>query len=141
MGTDIHVYYEKRFDDIAANWVTAEKWVEGHTQWEKYDYEDRNYSLFGAIAKVRREYEFSFDPKGFPEDTCKQVSDKFVEWGLDAHTPSWLTLDELREFSVKLLLEDGNNEILCILNGLQALMTKFDGMHGDDHRIVFWFDN
>jgi hypothetical protein len=191
MGCDIHLYKEKF---IAGKWVTAD-------EWESYDYgdddkgsdvpfekrfTDRNYNLFGLLCKgVRREYEFSFTPRGFPLTASPEVSSIFDD--CDDHNHSYLFLHELRELHTylqthKLSISGMKNKAelaalqasiasdspdwsllypycqmtnderqeefavdvpasFIVGEGLEKIIASFDGIDGDNHRIVFWFDN
>lgn len=57
---------------------------------------DRDYLLFGFLAGVRDPENQYFKAKGFPSDACKEVKTVYDGYGSDAHTPSYLTLKELR---------------------------------------------
>lgn len=105
MGCDIHMFKEKL---VAGRWMTADEgWTEvtrdeeeggakvKYLPWDKR-FTDRNYDLFGMLAKgVRREFDFSFEPRGLPLTPCDEVKSA----------------------------------------------SDHDGEDGDNHRVVFWFDN
>jgi len=100
MGCDIHIYTEKK---VNGKWINIDPLKFGY-QTDNFDerivsqtYHGRNYELFGFLAQVRSLQENGFEAKGFPSDASKQVKDSFKEWGCDAHTPSYLTLKELRK--------------------------------------------
>jgi hypothetical protein len=59
-------------------------------------YTGRNYQLFGVLAGVRQCSDQKFERKGFPEDASPIVRGIYEQWGGDAHTPSYLTLKELK---------------------------------------------
>lgn len=100
MGCDIHLYIEKKID---GKWVPAQGFMtrdfdDRVPDVPYYDrFTDRNYILFGALAGVREPDFQMFPVKGFPEDACPEVKAVYDQWGCDAHTPSWLTLKELKE--------------------------------------------
>ena len=64
-------------------------------------YTGRNYNLFGFLAGVRNQENQYFKPKGFPKNASKEIKKIFKSWGRDAHTPSYLTLAELKEIDWK----------------------------------------
>jgi len=131
MGCDIHIEAEKLnrdtgiweaipvpdhlLDDSERKWKAAEdgwdpEWDPEWVQW-------RNYSLFAMFANVRNGHGFAgistgtgfkpiAMPRGLPDDISetmrkKAYADEDPKWGLDGHTPSWLSLRELMEFPVK----------------------------------------
>jgi hypothetical protein len=115
MGTDIHLFVEKRVD---GKWLSCDKWTidhdpyygpEGykHVDWKESFYSDRNYDVFAMLADVRNGSGFAgvdtgdgFNPiaypKGYPNDMSPEVkayTDKYTE-----HTPTWISLKELLEY-------------------------------------------
>jgi hypothetical protein len=193
MGCDIHVYKEK-FSD--GKWVAADTWVaydygEGDKGMEvPYGnrYTDRNYDLFGLLANgVRREFPFSFAPRGLPLSASPEVTAASGSWNGDGHNHSYLYLHELRELRgwlnantmpvsgmmaadqyarLRASIDSGtpdwnllypycqgtsdrtyvNFELdvpasFNVGDGLDQLIAGFDGIGGENHRIVFWFDN
>ena len=119
MGTDIHFYVEKRVNGI---WVTADTWYKDKEDGtlSTYDrdsshynrggpyYTGRSYSLFSILADVRNGYGFAgcdtgdgykpiAEPRGLPEDVCKEVKDAFDEYG-DGHSTSNLLLAEILNY-------------------------------------------
>lgn len=81
MGCDIHLYVEKK---INREWVYADKIDVG-----------RDYELFGFLAGVRGEQQH-FEQKGFPDDASPKVREICEGYGVDGHSHSWLTLEELQ---------------------------------------------
>jgi hypothetical protein len=112
MGCDIHVYIEKKKN---GKWVPAQgfmdtgNWEDGtlDVPYPDKQLDDRDYLLFGFLAGVRDPTNQHFEPKGFPKDASKEVKAVFKRWGSDAHTPSYLTLEELKSV-------DWNNELIII---------------------------
>lgn len=194
MGCDIHLYKEKQVD---GKWVTAD-------EWKSYDYgdddkgmevpfekrfTDRNYELFGLLAKgVRSEHAFSFEPRGLPFNPCAEIAGESEGYGCDGHSHSYLYLHELKDMVAFLETttirisgmknKDGLKELReSIASGnpdwnllwpycgwasdslnyetfevdvpasfymgdaLTRIIAGFDGIDGDNHRIVFFFDN
>jgi hypothetical protein len=73
-------------------------------------YDGRNYDLFAILADVRNGRGFAgvktgegfnviAEPKGIPSDMSKIVAADYEEWMGDAHSTSWLTLRELKDFN------------------------------------------
>lgn len=63
MGCDIHLFVEYRQKENGARWQSFGK--EFHL--------DRDYSMFGRMARVRRETEVGFAPRGLPVDVAYAV--------------------------------------------------------------------
>ncbi|MCK4815818.1 hypothetical protein KA005_08610 [bacterium] len=107
MGCDIHIYTEKK--DHNGVWGCAD-FYEVNKYYDKLDedeweqeyshvdfYRGRNYELFGALAGVRSGTNKFIPPKGVPSDASKECLADFERWNSDAHTPSWLTLAEIKQ--------------------------------------------
>lgn len=112
MGCDIHIHVEIKSHD--------NKWLSGdyykvNPYFNPNDNEDfekeyscveihgsRNYTLFTTLAGVR-DYSGKnipvSEPKGFPDNCCKQVIESKESWDGDGHSHSWLTLKELRDYT------------------------------------------
>lgn len=191
MGCDIHLYREKH---VEGKWLAADKWSKDeYGDYLRVDYDDqyftdRNYELFGLLAKgVRREHEFSFEKRGLPFDACDEIKAYADYWDCDGHSHSFLFLHELKAalaytkaqtITVSGMkdskeLEALNESIasgkpnwellwpycqwtntaghepfeidvpasLYFEDGLERIIAGFDGVEGDNHRIVFFFDN
>ena len=103
MGTDIHMYLEKK---VKGKWAAADKYMTedreiGEDVPHCYKiYHERNYLLFRVLAGVRGfpipSLWQKYPVKGFPEDASPQVTKIYKRYDVDAHTPSYLTLKELR---------------------------------------------
>lgn len=118
MGCDIHAHIEKTIGGKGRFFEEARISI------------PRAYHLFSFLAGVRGGEEPIVEPRGFPDDSGWATKEEFEEWDSDAHTPSWLTLEELltipdiEEYPfikyMKALKEDDPDEVF---------------------RLVFWFDN
>jgi hypothetical protein len=123
MGCDIHWYVEVRNRETG-EWAFAgkEKWVyqgddwstsgydwEGiaEADWEErcklvpdFIYDGRCYVLFSILAGVRNYGGVTpiAEPRGVPENASPEYRREIESWGVDAHTPSWLTLRELGSY-------------------------------------------
>lgn len=191
MGCDIHLYREKH---VEGKWLAADKWSKDEDgDYLRVDYNDqyftdRNYELFGLLAKgVRREHEFSFEKRGLPFDACGEIKACADVWDCDGHSHSFLFLHELKSILAftktqkievsgmkdNAELEKLNESIasgnpdwnllwpycqgtnmanyshfeieipasLYFEDALERIIAGFDGVEGDNHRIVFFFDN
>lgn len=124
MGCDIHAFIEVKEYDL---------WWE----WAKVNI-NRNYTLFGLMAGVRiPEYKL-FDARGVPSDVSDGARIEHIEWGTDAHHPSWLSLIEIKSVygEFEHIVGGRNRDALAVMQAMDALSMGYD-----DVRIVFWFDN
>lgn len=121
MGADIHVYLEKKSTiNGESRWVNIDYWqlnpyYDGTNKDEgEYThipvYYSRNYELFSILAGVRGyQSDMIEEPRGAPPDISLSTKKEYEKWLSDAHSISYFTLFELKEFL-------GNN-----------LMTKCEG--------------
>lgn len=156
MGCDIHSYAEAK--NAQGAWVFI-------PQISPFDW--RNYTTFSFLAGVRNGLGITpIHPKrGMPEDASPEVLAENEQWSGDAHSHSWLTIQELSDFNydglvdyqepddlrgrlAKVLRENAGMEeepremityrqLLSkeFFNDLEELQKLGVG------RIVFWFDN
>jgi hypothetical protein len=154
MGCDIHAYEEYK-DPETGNWVAAEadtykKDEEcGNEGVDWYGmiatYSERNYRLFGLLAGVRADIPRSFEPKlEIPEDCSNEIYQIYKQWDTDAHTPSYLTLSELKEKMAQIFLLD-DQLMTAVRDDLQGFINSFSDefkhIPDVDRRMVFFFDN
>jgi hypothetical protein len=156
MGADIHIVIERRYGDKWVGVRTDEgipKLGYADTGW---DYNapavgQRDYAFFARLAGVRGD---GPSPVGLPDDASDLSVALFEDWGVDAHSHSWLPLEEFAmrwcadnpEFIATMTrerLEGGDASYFRLLN--KASIYAYDG-DGDDYditdfRVVFWFDN
>jgi hypothetical protein len=114
MGCDIHFYVEKKEN---GKWISADEWEKDtecgepylHVAYGKEFYDDRNYGLFAILAGVRNNYGFAgcdlgdkfnpiSQPKGLPDDVCEEVKQASDYDGVDGHSHSWFTVQEILDF-------------------------------------------
>lgn len=105
MGCDIHIYSESLKNGI---WVPNEDirkdpYREGEdyvgTTYDESWYQGRCYILFDTLAGVRGGGFYQrFDVKGIPDNISPEVNSAYKYWGVDGHTPSYITISELREY-------------------------------------------
>lgn len=130
MGCDIHLHVEIKIDG---------KWE----HWSAPDVE-RWYSLFGLMAGVRGESGPVVQPRGIPEDATMLTRRDFEEWDADAHTPSWLSWDEMAK--VWDILTDSHpleRRGISFEHDILHCHPPYWGPEQDqpEARVVFWFDN
>ena len=126
MGCDIHIFSETKKDGV---WVNNEEFVEElfdgeepyiHVPYDDQFYNGRDYNLFGVLAGVRAEDLQQFEVKGFPADASPLVAKNYESWGVDAHTPSYLTLEELKA----LKLDDTKVSVTGMMKSTQWEMLR-----------------
>ena len=54
----------------------------------------RNYTMFANMANVRGHSRYHYAPRGLPKDISPEVAEAAKNWGSDAHSYSWLKLEE-----------------------------------------------
>ena len=156
MGCDIHMYSETFIDD---EWVADTKdSLKYDSKYDTYNMDEfnnchRNYWFFALLAEVRRECPWGFQDKGFPSDASEEIQNIYNQWGSDAHTPSYLTHQELLDKynslpllrTEYLLTQKYINSSEAIDDNLSTLKDHIDmfnpGVNKSHQRIVFWFDN
>lgn len=174
MGCDIHVRTEMLNEN--GEWTSLDKYVV-HEDWDDTKnpsypffvddiYDGRDYELFGLLAGVRDCYSKPIsEPRGIPDSANHFIRD---EWDNDCanwcHTPSWLTLGEMRKCWCK-HIDDSVDEddepsvyarlLSGIINPLEKMicdkkyfyyendaeMEEKCRKYWDAARIVFWFDS
>lgn len=107
MGCDIHMYVERKTNN---GWFNCDYFVPNinyrkgmceEAKWAQVPiYDDRSYSLFATLANVRNygHTEYISEPKGIPDDACEYIREEYDAWYFDAHSASYLTLQELIDF-------------------------------------------
>lgn len=123
MGCDIHAFVEIEEDD--GTWTMV----------DELDL-SRNYNLFGLIGEKHRAYMLPVVPlKGIPKDVSRGTAAQLLIMGGDAHSKTWLTVDEARAVCDRYDEEFGRTQ------DLQSALE--DAVHdwGITLRLVIWFDN
>jgi hypothetical protein len=147
MGCDIHSYAEKKTDD-------------GYEFLGFRPFDWRAYGMYAFLAGVRNYSAVTplAERRGLPKDISELVAFAYEGWDSDAHSASWLSLDELTKFDYDKIMEDRrvmiNNDGGCTAEvGGGQEMTYREFLAGDfftdleklkelgADRIVFWFDN
>lgn len=111
MGTDIHLYVERR---NGSGWESCDQWDKDENYpdrvsvpYYKHFYDARSYDTFAILADVRNGYGFAgadtgdgfipiSEPKGLPDDMSLQLAEEAA--AMLEHTPTWLTLRELMDY-------------------------------------------
>lgn len=153
MGADIHTYAERKTQNNYER-------IDGITP---FDW--RSYGMFGFLADVRNYSDVTpiSQARGLPVDVSPAVFEAYEGWSLDAHSPSWLSVDELARFNYDQPIEDRRITIQLAENfwsgagtaepgggklttyreflgeAFFADLEKLKAVGAD--RIVFWFDN
>jgi hypothetical protein len=158
MGCDIHMHTEKR---VNGQWVEAPRVIPKSNEGRNDDpLENRSYSYFGWLADVRNYSKIPpiSQPRGVPDDMAPKTKAAFESWDSDAHSASWLTVDEILAVDFDQMIENrrvtingnggctaepghGKRETLREFLGEYAVNALFKLRDEGVERIVFWFDN
>lgn len=121
MGCDIHLWTEIKTDGKWQPRTTPTVAFDGDDEYLDWpsEFDDRNYALFATLADVRNSgpresmlrlfdtgwHEVFNDkidpieaPRGIPEGASDAFERMASEWGVDGHSHSWFTLQELLVF-------------------------------------------
>lgn len=113
-----------------------------NSQLTEHPYQGRNYYLFGILTggQVRALVSPCFTgPRGLPDDLSVKGRDFMDQYGLDGHSHSYLTLQELIDFPWNQVRTEHVSEFLDILEELKKLITPETSP--SDVRMIFFFDN
>ena len=162
MGCDIYSLVEvkdpstgkwNKVGDIFLEVDSTDKYTDDPFCW-------RSYGLYGFLANVRNysECEPISEPKGVPENLSTEGQSLFQE-GIDDHSHSWLTLQELLNFNYEKEFTDkrrksqggpynGTNDDECQVSYREFLgRFYFERLEilkalgkPEDVRLVFWFN-
>jgi hypothetical protein len=154
MGCDIHSHAERKTE--SGKWEAVPGLL---------PFSSRSYGTFGFLADVRNYSGLTpiAPPRGFPADASGYVVAEYEGWGGDAHTPSWLSVEELTAFDYDAICEDRrvtrqvgpghyDGGYTCDPGeGKQQTYRDFLGpwffedlqklQAAGAERVVFWFDN
>lgn len=136
MGCDAHCFveYDQRADSINSN-EKFKGWIEGIRMPSS-----RNYLFFTIIARVRGNIEEGMEPKGFPEKTSYEVKDEEEKWGIDWHSKTHLTLEELDYALTCYEAYDEMGEISEEYIFIRKMMKMYQDA-GHAVRLIVAFDN
>jgi hypothetical protein len=140
--------------------IRAHVEVKLNGRWEHYSHPQYplcygDYDVFDLLASQGegRADSIAAD-RGLPEDITEVTRfDFFVKWGADAHSPSWISADEVGILTERYRAEGGgpprhsslrvfsSDDYFGYLFG-NCIETREDWPEGvEDARVVFWFDN
>lgn len=179
MGCDIHMhieYFDTHYKEDkkgkltpikkwrCADWFRLNKYYgkKGEPKYKQVPlWDDRDYNLFAILASVRNynDIEPISEPRGIPHDISYEVLKELTKWGEDAHSISYLTLQELiyfvnnkKDSSKEMTFRSGMHSLIDLID-LMKVHVEIDNFIYDcelvdlypntfnDVRIVFWFDN
>lgn len=162
MGCDIHGWIEKRVDGkwLAHRSIAGGDYndrdldgsvadhldLDGNRYGRIEELKDRNYGFFGKLAGVRGDNSNCIDPRGFPDDASPECHADFESWRGDAHTPSWVMLEEAARcyYESRRRWLPGNTPVPVLMTDVEKLFPcEPFGIPVPDgeYRFVFWFDN
>ena len=139
MGCDIHLHIECKING----------------EWYHYNHPDvkRDYDLFAKMAGVRGDIDPISEPRGLPDDiTFLTQFDAEVHWGIDGHSHSYLTVEEIQRLKEWYETQLPPAAPLFRFYDIFGFLfgNSFDGILKypndypfgvEDVRFVFWFDN
>jgi hypothetical protein len=180
MGCDIHTFIEMKREitqitendpSVKTEWVDANLYVKNMyydpTDPESIETEyvrsshltTRNYQLFAVLANVRNYNDLPYiaADRGMPPDASQALIDAYNKDIADAHSLSYITLRELRDWYKKQEANELKNQLLdkpqlhkmfdpwfdFIKNHVAFNFYVYTGNEDfwDNFRITFWFDN
>jgi hypothetical protein len=148
MATCIHVYSEirKNAEWTAINKDTFNEELPNRFGWINASMQrvpcPEKYPFYGLLLDgARASWPWSFHQRGMPEDASDEVRSVCDSFGFEAYGHSHLTLQELVEKYLELMVSGPEaKELMVYLRELIDCLTGFSENH-NDVRIVFWFDN
>ena len=133
MGTDIHCWAERRYQD--EKWQVCANWA---------PFSDRKYVVFDWLAGARGRLFIKpiVEPRGVPHDASEPVKRDLAFWTPGSRNHGWLSLEELLAVDYEQFVE---------VEGRQTTLREFLGVdyfeeiellkEADADRIIFWFDS
>lgn len=130
MGCDIHAFLEVKDEEMG--WVTVHQ-IRG-------TFEDRNYTLFAALAGVRGE---GPDPLGLPPDVADTTKFHSDEWDCDGHSHSYVPLKEAMALYKFTRYDEEEKDDPYAQSYWRVFNRDIEDTKDDvnRYRVVFWFDN
>lgn len=159
MGCDIHLYVENKNESTGKYTLVP----------NFFPLNSRNYWVFAFLGNVRNhtsiQFKFLSDCREIPDDCSPAVKKSFKDWDVDAHSASYLNVEELAAIDFNLSLkhfikneitpsyEDYFREKIFPIHSIDTF-TLAQALGGEfmeelrqifrlvpKGRIVFWFDN
>lgn len=131
MGCDIHGFWEVK--DHTGNWIAFRTINPG-----------RNYMWFGIIAGVRGGPDIGTASRGVPDDASGAYKDMVDEWGVDLHSHTWLTSNEVQKACEELnnrMVEAYNDPVESVYEEVPHLDDTVDQLivgWGSNHDNIAW---
>lgn len=157
MGCDIHWHSETKRDGV---WKCDQAYSfelladeDNYPNMANFPDRGRDYWLFGLLQPgVRSDWDWSFPERMvFPDDASSEVRQVYKHWGEDAHSPGYVTREELKAKLEELKSLRAQHLISPMEEGpviehhatkLARMINELDSDVPDsDQRIVFWFGN
>lgn len=147
MGCDIHTRVEV-YNRETQKWekiymYVSDRYTPGRLR-EVEPYNGRHYMMFGVLAGIRYMAEPIVQPRGIPIDASSGVLE---DWDNDSswcHTPSWLTLAELRLAAKdkKRYDKEERRSLRPLIDGIDFMVdASWRYIEDSEVRVVFYFDN
>lgn len=134
MGCDIHIVLESRKkateEAPAGPWIGV--WCSDWFPGQRPQVARRNYDFFAAVANVRGSGPHY--PRNLPEDVSALAWREYMRAPTDHHSASHMTAASFVDVYDTVNATDDDGRF-----GLYRLLGA--DRDGDDHRVVFWFDN
>ena len=141
MGCDIHGFLEwKRFKGDDGWFILG------------IPPDDRWYDTFAVLAGVRN-YVEGLEPiaekRGVPDDASYETKEEVEKWGVDGHSHTWLTIDDIDNYDWNQVVTDRDGvqvraSMLLTPNWVAFInyMRELSRIHGKNKvRLIIWFDN
>lgn len=133
---DNYLWNPSRFGEGS---VGQDEFGRGYWNTDGSFYDNKNYYIFSILADVRNgsdRIEPISDPRGVPEDCCYPYRVILEQWGLDAHSKSYFTLEELLNIDWSIYNEDWISDFLKAIEKMKEIKSD-----PKDIRCLFFFDN
>jgi hypothetical protein len=127
MGCDIHTVIEEKVD---GRWIGV---AASDRMKVRPQYAQRDYDFFALIANVRgRGPNY---PQNLPRDVSELSWHLYMRCPTDHHSVSHMALEDFCKLHNQLMPEISRAEYAVYD------LTGIDPEEGEEHRVVFWFDN
>lgn len=140
MGCDIHVCVEVKVEPHRWEYVYKPEIDDGYSH-NYYAPINRNYESFSVLAGVRNRHGIKpiARPRAVPED-CSSLTLRVHEgWEGDAHTPSWLSLQDLQGYHWETQIDMGaviSAETFIVWDKVSSPYPRSMGVYGANVVVV-----